>query len=74
MMKPLTRSQLATAMSANKYIACRLSRGVVVGANCGALAILIKKHKGESMEKPSDVISFYPISFNEYINIKTPFK
>jgi len=67
----LTVDQVKKAGAQNKFIAFRHSDGSVVGINTG-----IMKFRQFSVLLPTTrtkFVSYYPISFMEYITIKIPF-
>lgn len=66
----LTVKQLRQTASKYKYIAVRYDDGVI-GINCKIQNT--KKAKSASDETVTNAISYYPISFMEYISLKTPF-
>lgn len=68
----LTRKQLFDAVTQHDYIAVRHSDNDVVGVNCKVARRLSSK-RVEINGIETNIVSFYPISFNEYIRIKVPF-
>ncbi len=70
-MKNLTVSQLRKICKANRFIAIRYSsNNMAVGINCKTAFMLQNKNK-PNIE--TQIMSYYPIDFNEYISIKIPF-
>jgi hypothetical protein len=69
----MTNRQLYNALTQNRYIAVRWrSDNTLTGVNCAVLKCL--KFKVNTDDNQSKFVGFYPISFHEYIRIKTPFK
>lgn len=66
----MTVAQVKKALSKNDYCIFRRVEGVKVGVNCKILNIT--KELTEN-RKQTNVIGFYPCSFQEYISHKTPF-
>jgi len=66
----ITRKRLFHILKSHAYIAVRWSSGIVTGANCRIAIMGYKKFPANDAE--TDIIGFYPISFQEYIRIKTP--
>lgn len=71
-MNTLTRKQLHRACKSNKYIAVRWFDGVVTAINCKIAdhARFDNVNKGNQL---TNLISWRPCSFQEYISLKTPF-
>jgi hypothetical protein len=69
----MTRKQLHKALSYHTYIAARWTDGVVTGINCRiANRIAVKTYRSLD-ETETSIVGFYPVSFQEYIRIKTPY-
>ena len=66
----MTIKQISDVCKLYSYIALRNESGYLMGINC-KIAFL-KSNKGEP-ETETEFISYIPISFSEYINIKHPF-
>lgn len=70
-MKNFTRKQLGHVISMHDYIAVRWIDGCVTGMSCKAAQIVKKQYPMDNVT--TRIIGFYPISFQEYIRIKTPY-
>lgn len=68
----MTRKQLFNAMKRHQYIAVRWWDGVVTGANTKAAMRGMILHDLVADNTETRIQGFYPISFQEYIRIKTP--
>jgi hypothetical protein len=69
----MTNRQVYNAMQQHRFIAVRwASDYAVTGVNCAMLKC--PKFKVKIDDNESRFVGFYPISFQEYIRIKTPFK
>lgn len=66
----LTTFQLIRACREHNYLAARFSSGIVMGVNC-KIAGMSKFSNLEDIE--TDIQSYNPISFQEYISIKHSF-
>lgn len=67
----MTNWQLLKALQNHKYIVVRNWIGLTVAVNCRiALKLSIDKTPDVPMGKVSQVASFYPCSFQEYITKK----
>jgi len=73
-MKTLTVKQVKTALKSNKYILARFQSGEIVGLNCKILPIIERRNYVPMIEtEHTQIVSFYPCNFQEYINKKLPF-
>lgn len=68
----MTRKQLFNALKNHKYIAVRWWDGAVTGANCKIAERGRIRHDIYPDDTETRIQSFYPITFQEYIRIKTP--
>ncbi len=68
----ITRNELYKICRNNKYIAVRWFDGVVTAINC-KIANLKCFNNIEKGNQPTYFIGWKPCSFQEYINLKTPF-
>lgn len=68
----MTRWQLYNALKKFDYVAVRWKTGCVTGSNTkiALRSMVLKGFPADDTE--TRVMSFYPISFQEYIRIKTP--
>jgi hypothetical protein len=67
----MTNAQLYKAITNNKYIVVRNWIGIPVGINCGIALKLQKEKPWETLpNKASQIQSYYPCSFQEYITEK----
>lgn len=75
-MKNLSAIKLKEICDNNKYIALRWAySGQLIGHNCKLASLTRLKKQAEEMgDRETCFTSFMPISFSEYIRIKTPFK
>lgn len=73
-MNLLTKGILLNVCKKEKYIAIRGRDGYLIGFNCRCAFIEpnYTNLKNNSKEK-TRFISYFPISFNEYLTIKIPF-
>lgn len=67
----LTREQVYKAVIGNNYIAIRWTDGDVTGVNC-RVGMLAARDKSMD-DTPTSIIGYFPITFQEYIRIKTPY-
>ena len=73
-METLTVSQLIKACNNNRFIAVRYTDNSLVGINCGIVKIKSIQLKNEGrLNNKTNYISYKPIDFHTYINLKTPF-
>lgn len=68
----LTRKQLYKALNKNKYLAVRYCDGDLVGINCGIVRLERFNNFKEDNTK-TNIVGFYPITFQEYLTIKSKF-
>jgi len=69
--KRMTQKQLFNVCQNNKFIMVRYHHGQTAGINCKIAIQLVRRH-GLKPRKQTNVISYWPIGFDEYITYKLP--